>query len=379
MPAVWTMFNFISALLAVVIAVSVLQGIARGATGSARHLLFIVTEGAVTVASLYFAWQGAKLLSPQLQTWLAERSIQIPTEAMGFFKQLYYTFVTAFRDFPLLRFGALFLIGYVVLKHVLYLIADPLLRIALPARFHRADERRPSLSSALAGGAIGAVTGFGRALLLVAGLFIFVTLFPHTPLSGYIQGSQLYQKGAKQVIEPFTGDLIASQLPVFTRAVEREIGNIMQRKYEVIDAAVPTDVAEAAKEVTAPGKTDEEKAKLLYKWVGSRISYDWNKVRDYEERGVWHEQTPEDTFHTRKGVCIDYARLYYVMAKAAGLDAKVVTGLGYDGQGGYGPHAWNEVYLREKSAWVPLDPTWYSSGGNWFNPPKFAETHVREA
>jgi hypothetical protein len=377
MPAVLTTLNFISVALAAVVAASVLQGIVRGASGSARHLLLIVTEGVVTVGSLYLAWQGARLLSPLLQAWLTSRNIGIPLESAGFFKQLFYTLATAIRDFPLLRFGTLLLLAYAVLKPLLYLIADPLLNSLLPAESVR--ERAPSLVSALAGGAIGSITGFGRALMLVAALFILVTLFPHSSLAGYIQGSQLYQKGAKQVIEPFTGNLIASQLPVFTRAVEQEFSNILQRKYDVIDASVPANIADTAKQVTAPGKTDEEKAKLLYKWVGSHIQYDWDKVRDYEQKGIWHEQTPEDTFMTRKGVCIDYSRLYAVMARAVGLEAKVVTGLGYDGQGGYGPHAWNEVYISEKKVWEPLDTTWYSSGGNWFNPPKFAETHVREA
>lgn len=109
------------------------------------------------------------------------------------------------------------------------------------------------------------------------------------------------------------------------------------------------------------------------------MKYDWNKVKMYEEQRVWKEQTPQDTFTSREGVCIDYSRLYAVMARAVGLDVKVVTGLGYDGKGGYGPHAWNEVYLAEKDKWVPLDSTWYSSGGNWFNPPNFDQTHIREA
>lgn len=56
------------------------------------------------------------------------------------------------------------------------------------------------------------------------------------------------------------------------------------------------------------------------------------------------------------------------MARSIGLEVRVVTGLGYDGRGGYGPHAWNEVYLNDSSKWVPLDSTWVSSGGNWFNP-----------
>jgi hypothetical protein len=66
------------------------------------------------------------------------------------------------------------------------------------------------------------------------------------------------------------------------------------------------------------------------------------------------------------------------MARTVGLNVKVVTGLGYDGQGGYGPHAWNEVYLSQQKQWIPLDSTWRSSGGDWFNPPKFNETHIRE-
>ncbi len=237
----------------------------------------------------------------------------------------------------------------------------------------------PTLFSSLIGSIIGAVTGLGRSLLMIAAFFIVTTLFPQTPISGYIQDSLLYQKGAKEVIQPVTGDFFSSRLPVFTRAVEEEFTNILQRKYELVDAAVPNDIAEAARHVTANAKTDEEKAKLLYRWVGTRIKYDWDKVRLYEERRIWKEQTPADTFSTRRGVCIDFSRLYAVMARSVGLDVKVVTGLGYDGRGGYGPHAWNEVFLSEKKEWVPLDSTWVASGGNWFNPPNFHETHIKDS
>ena len=214
--------------------------------------------------------------------------------------------------------------------------------------------------------------------MLIAILFIYVSLFPHSMVTPYIESSQMYQKGAQEVISPFTGDFIAEKAPVFTRAVEQEFTNILQRKYEVLDAKIPGNIADAAKEVTVNGKTDEEKAKLLYRWVGSRVKYDWDKVKLYEEQRIWKEQTPEDTFNTREGVCIDYSRLYAQMARSVGLDVKVVTGLGYDGQGGYGPHAWNEVYLKETNRWVPLDSTWVASGANWFNPPNFDQTHVRD-
>ncbi|GJM78626.1 hypothetical protein HMSSN139_11220 [Paenibacillus sp. HMSSN-139] len=143
----------------------------------------------------------------------------------------------------------------------------------------------------------------------------------------------------------------------------------------MIDANIPESIELAAAEVAKGADTDEEKARRLYDWVGTRVSYDYDKVKDYEEKGIWHEQTPQMTFDTKRGVCIDYSRLYAVMARSLGLQVKVVTGLGYDGQGGYGPHAWNEVYLSEKNAWIPLDSTWAKSG-DWFNPPAFNETHV---
>ncbi|TXK77557.1 transglutaminase domain-containing protein [Paenibacillus sp. N3.4] len=370
--------NFISILIVLTVAGSILQGFFRGGSGSAKHLLSMVTEAIIVIAAIFIAWKGVQWVSPWIQTWLKEQQLQVPPTDSGLLKQTYYTSLTSLRDFPLLRFGVLFLLGYVIVKQLLNVLADPLLSHWLAGRdVYR--ERSKSFISSVTGGAIGSVAGLARALILIAVLFIYVTLFPHSSVTPYIESSQLYQKGAKEVISPFTGDFIADKAPVFTRAVEQEFTNILQRKYEVLDAKVPNNIADAAKEVTASGHTDEEKAKLLYKWVGSRVQYDWNKVKLYEEKRIWKEQTPEDTFNTREGVCIDYSRLYAQMARSIGLDVKVVTGLGYDGQGSYGPHAWNEVHLKESDRWVPLDSTWVSSGGNWFNPPNFDQTHIKDA
>jgi transglutaminase-like putative cysteine protease len=373
-----TTFNFITIAIVLTLLGSIVQGMLRGASGSARHLVWMFTEGCMAIVSMLIAWQGVKLLSPLIQAWLKLQNVQIPSEEMGMLKQIYYTLVTSIRDFPLLRFGVLFLIIYIVVKQILYRLADPLVSQWLVTRWNRKQDST-SFVSAITGGLLGSVAGIARALILIAVLFIYVTLFPQTPVAGYIQASGLYQKGAEKVVAPFTGDFIANKVPVFTRAVEQEFNQILQRKYEVLDARIPANIADAAKEVTASGKTDEEKAKLLYKWVGTRVTYDWDKVKLYEEQRIWKEQTPEDTFASHKGVCIDYSRLYAVMARSVGLDVKVVTGLGYDGRGGYGPHAWNEVYMKDSQKWIPLDSTWVASGGNWFNPPNFEQTHIREA
>jgi hypothetical protein len=373
-----TTLNLITIAILLTLIGSVIQGMLRGASSSARYLLLMLAQGIMAVISIYLAWQGVQLLSPLIQSWLKLQNLQIPTEKIGIWKQMYYTLITSIRDFPLLRFGILFLIGYVLVKQILVRLADPLLDKLLAGKWGRSIGSKSVVSTA-AGGLIGSIAGVTRALMLIAVLFIYVTLLPSNPMTNYIESSPLYQKGAKEVIAPFTGDFIADKVPVFTRAVEQEFTNILQRKYEVLDASISPDISEAAKEVTASGQTDEEKAKLLYSWVGTRVQYDWEKVRLYEEQRIWKEQTPEDTFNSQKGVCIDYSRLYAVMAKSIGLDVKVVTGLGYDGQGSYGPHAWNEVYVKETQRWIPLDSTWVASGGNWFNPPNFDQTHIKEA
>lgn len=373
-----TGMNLITILLILTVAASVVQGALRGATGSAQTLLTFAAEGLITVVCVLGAWKAADTLSPVLRDWLMSRQIVIPNEEMGAGRQLYYTVVTGIRDFPLLRVGLLFLLAFAVIKPLLYVLW---LQLGVTGRIlHRLNRPQDtSVVSSGIGGLIGSVIGLGRALLLIAVLFVYTTLFPDSGFTEYVKASDLYMKGATQVIAPFSGEFLEKQLPVFTKAFEQEFKQILQRKYEVVDARIPDDIAEAAKQVTAGKSGDEAKARALYQWIGTRVQYDWEKVELYEREGIWKDQTPEETFATRKGVCIDYARLYAVMARSVGLDVKVVTGLGYDGRGGYGPHAWNEVYLKDKSAWIPLDSTWVSSGGNWFNPPDFDKTHIKDA
>lgn len=373
-------WNAVSAILILIVALSVLQGARRGATGSARQLFELVTEGAATAAALYLAWRGMSALSPVIRDWLVGLSIEIPNRELSVPAQMYYTIVTGLRDFSLMRSAVLFIVLYGFAKGILNRTVLPLLDrwFAGLADSGVGRSGTSAWTSMPAGALIGALTGAGRALLFIAGVLIYTSLFPDSPVAAYASQSSLYQRGAKSVIEPITGEVL-SKLPVFTGSVQEEFNQILRRKYEVLDAHVPDDIAAAAREITAKKTSDEEKAKALYQWVGTRVKYDWDKVRLYEEKRIWKEQSPEDTFRTRTGVCIDYSRLYAVMARTVGLDVKVVTGLGSDGRGGLGSHAWNEVYLPETGGWVPLDSTWASSGGNWFNPADFYDTHIKDA
>ncbi|MFD0715236.1 transglutaminase domain-containing protein [Paenibacillus sp. GCM10027626] len=364
---------------------SLIQGMRRGASGSARHLFFFVWEAVTAVLSLILAGKIAAHTTTYVKEWLIAREIMVPNEQMGTLKQLWYTFITSLRDFELLRFGVLFLLAYMLLRFALswlYPLGGMLFDWLEGNRHQRGrhlENMKQGFTGRAAGAALGTMMGAGRAFIILSLLFIYISLLPDGPMVDSIRASALYSKTAEELLEPVAGDILTKRGPVLAEEMQAEFRRVLQRKYEVIDAAVPDDIEEAAKAVVKHASTDEEKAKALYDWLGSRIAYDWDKARNYTERGVWKEQNPADTFATRQGVCIDTARLYAVMARTVGLEVRVVTGLGADGSGGFGPHAWNEVRLADQGGkWIPLDATWAASG-NWFNPKGFETTHIREA
>ncbi|GIO32022.1 MULTISPECIES: transglutaminase domain-containing protein [Paenibacillus] len=369
-------FNAVSIFLLAVMLISLLQGWSRGASRSAGRLLSLLREGVFILVALVLSVPFTLWASPKVQEWLTQYTSAIPNRDLSVWEQIYYTFMSSMADFPLLRFAVLFILSYSIIRLLMRWLTV-LVFGGKNALFAPGTRQSASLLSRLAGAVIGLLIGAGRCIVVVALLFVFASLYPDSSFTRYVEASPIYQEGAKRVIEPLSGNLVKDKLPVFTKAVEKELNGILQRKYEVIDHAIPDDIDAAAAEIVKGAKTDEEKARRLYDWVGTRVQYDYGKVDDYEQKGIWHEQTPQDTFDTKKGVCIDYARLYAMMARSQGLQVRVVTGQGYNGQGGYGPHAWNEVYLSGQKKWVPLDPTWAKSG-DWFNPPNFAATHIRD-
>ncbi|CAM3978394.1 transglutaminase-like domain-containing protein [Paenibacillus alkaliterrae] len=361
---------------------SLVQGIRRGASGSARRLFFFVWEAAVIVVCLIVAGRLASALSPVVAEWL-NGQVHIPSRELNVFEQAWFTLLTSLRDFALLRYGVLFLLGYLLLR-ALGAFVEPLLERAVEGILRSVKEEPirglPAKRSAsrVAGALIGTAHGAGRSFVFVALLFVYVSLMPSGWYADKISNSPLYTETASW-LAPVAGDVLEGQGPVLAEAVQAQFQQILQRKYEIIDYAIPAEIEQAALYVTQDALTKEDKARKLYDWLGSRIAYDWDKADNYVQQGIWKEQTPTETFDTRKGVCIDIARLYAMMARSAGLEVRVVTGMGADGRGGYGPHAWNEVQIGDGDAgWIPLDATWASSG-DWFNPPRFEETHIREA
>jgi|GEM_PF-213700 len=384
-----TTFEPVALIIMALLLVSLVQGLVKGASGSAKRLFFFVWDGVLMLLSFFAAWKTAALLSPAAAKLLS--GVHPPEKEVGSLVQLWYTFVTSLRDFALFRYGVLMLLLYAVFRFAAARLASPIEKRVdrLGGRRSRRtddqdiEDRRHllpggRLASRVVGGIIGAIHGAVRSFLLIAVLFVYSTLSPNGPFTEQIRSSDVYSEASAELLEPVAGQLLTDRGPVLTEAVGDELQRIIQRKYEIKDYAIPDNIAEAALAVTKDVSTDEEKARALYRWVGTRIAYDWDKARNYEEHGIWKEQTPEDTFESRLGVCIDVSRLYAVMARASGLEVRVVTGMGGTTASGFGPHAWNEVRIMSpegNAIWVPLDATWAMSG-DWFNPPGFETTHI---
>ncbi|WP_225445723.1 transglutaminase domain-containing protein [Paenibacillus arenosi] len=372
----------ITLLLALVLFVSVWQGVSRGASGSMQHLFFFAIHAVLTLVSMFIAYQLANQLSPIVVAWIQDMQLTIPADP-SWWERSYFTVITSIRDFDFMRMLLLFIVLYFVIRLLLNVVERLLIVIWAPSADERDEHARTArrrtglqrLFSRSIGAFVGIVTGIIRLVIIVAVLFGVVSLQPSGGFSRAIQASDLYQEVSNRIVKPVAGSWITEKLPVLSSQVEQQFKEMMHRRYEVIDQHIPQNIEQAAVKITEGAASDKEKARKLYDWIGTRIQYDWDKANNYLEKGVWKEQAPADTFKSKEGVCIDYARLYAMMARTVALKVKVITGVGYDGRGGYGPHAWNSVYLTEEEKWILLDTTWASTG-DWFDRPDFSKTHI---
>lgn len=104
-------------------------------------------------------------------------------------------------------------------------------------------------------------------------------------------------------------------------------------------------IVAAAGEAVRSADTDLERAMNLYRWVYDNI----DKVP------IISVPSALDVLRTRQGDCNEHTVLFTAMARAAGVPCRIVIGLVYsDTLGGFGYHAWPEVYA---DGWLPMDPT----------------------
>ncbi len=121
------------------------------------------------------------------------------------------------------------------------------------------------------------------------------------------------------------------------------------------------EVARLARQVTEPYDTRYDKVQAIERYLRENYSYDLDIAPQSGDR----DAVAYFLFDEKRGYCEHFASAMAVMARGAGIPARVVTG--YTG-GAYNPftalweikqsdaHAWVEIYFGS-SGWVPFDPT----------------------
>jgi tetratricopeptide (TPR) repeat protein len=142
-----------------------------------------------------------------------------------------------------------------------------------------------------------------------------------------------------------------------------------------LDASADMEKAipELARYLIKPAKTDRDKARLLFRWVTNRITYDVEALRTLK----LGDSSPEAVLKSRLCVCEGYARLYHALAKEAGLEVELVFGrcktgtTGPDGKPLVGRngkplgHVW--IGVKIDGEWKLLDPTWGAGSSDLAN------------
>lgn len=111
----------------------------------------------------------------------------------------------------------------------------------------------------------------------------------------------------------------------------------------------------------AEADNDFEKARAIYSWIVSNISYDHKVIEDNIRR---INKNIRDILIRRKAICMGYADLFKAMAQLAELEAATVDGYSKGTATSKADlnepdHSWNAVKLEGN--WYLLDATWGSS------------------
>src|SRR5262249_37909649 len=123
-----------------------------------------------------------------------------------------------------------------------------------------------------------------------------------------------------------------------------------------------------AKYLAKPCKSEQEKARAIYRWITDRIAYDAEGFLS----GKHPSSRPDVVLKDRKAVCEGYASLYVDLATRMGLTVEKVSGYAKTAARTPGAtfakerHAWNAVQIQGR--WGLIDATW---GAGFLNGAKF--------
>lgn len=119
-------------------------------------------------------------------------------------------------------------------------------------------------------------------------------------------------------------------------------------------------------------KEDQEKVRLIYRYVVDNLKYDPSRLKsDIERMGAVTALNNPDS-----AVCMEFTDLFIALTRAAGIPARELDGFAYTSNTTLRPaalskdvlHSWPE-YWDNKKGWVMVDPTWENTTGgvDYFN------------
>ena len=106
--------------------------------------------------------------------------------------------------------------------------------------------------------------------------------------------------------------------------------------------AVNPLIQKTTDEICKGAKTDIDKARAIYLWIGENIAYDYTAYNNGLASQLMY---PTDILLKKYAVCGGLSQLFKVMCNSQGIPAKAINGRNAGYTGYYG-HAWNEFYTN---------------------------------
>lgn len=224
----------------------------------------------------------------------------------------------------------------------------------------------------------GIISGFVQAGVVIAMLMLSSVTLNSTTINSFLKNGFIPQSASTASTH--------KENSISTYFKNNQVGKSGNNKEIILYNGVTVDegiksnkeIDKKAIELTKNAKSDRERAKILYTWVGSNIMYDNEKAKEVLEI-TDPEKMPKSgaitAFKKRTGICFDKACLYVAMCRAVNLKVKLIGGQAYDGKE-YVGHAWNQVYLADEGKWINVDTTFYE-GGDYFDSSLF-DKHIAE-
>jgi transglutaminase-like putative cysteine protease len=160
---------------------------------------------------------------------------------------------------------------------------------------------------------------------------------------------------------------VRSEVP--TRAPDCSLAPAATLGEADIDSAIPDEVAELARLITAEATSPCERAELLEQYLTSepftysREAFSGSALRNVRTLLDFEGEDDARTAPPFVGTAEQFATTYALMVRAVGLPARVVVGFRAGGRTGdllrvrpVDAHAWVEVGFQDLG-WVPFDPT----------------------